>query len=62
MMYHNISEPIANDPYLLYVSPEIFERQIAYLVKKNYKILSVEEFNSILESGVTPRQKSITYI
>jgi len=59
MMYHNISEPIANDPYLLYVSPEIFERQIAYLVKKNYKILSVEEFNSILESGVTPKQKSI---
>lgn len=59
MMYHNISEPIPNDPYLLYVSPEIFERQIAYLVKKNYKILSVEEFNSILESGVTPKQKSI---
>jgi len=59
MMYHNISEPIPDDPYLLYVSPEIFERQVAYLVKKNYKILSVEEFNSILESGVTPKQKSI---
>ena len=59
MMYHNISDPVPNDPYKLYVTPDIFERQIAYLVKKNYKILNVEEFNTILSSGETPKQKSI---
>lgn len=59
MMYHYISNPIPNDPYKLYVTPEIFEKQIAYLVRKNYKILNVEEFNNLLASGVNPKQKSV---
>lgn len=62
LMYHQIdSPPIGSSSFVsgLYTSPEMFEQQIAYLTKKNYKTLNSEEFYHILQSGQNPTQKSI---
>jgi peptidoglycan/xylan/chitin deacetylase (PgdA/CDA1 family) len=59
LMYHRIS-PLTNFPTRrLYVSPETFERQMAYLQSKNYKTLTPLEFYKLLEGGKNPIQKSI---
>jgi peptidoglycan/xylan/chitin deacetylase (PgdA/CDA1 family) len=42
LMYHRVSPP-AKDLYLQSLAPEIFDKQIEYL-KKEFKILSLEEF------------------
>jgi len=62
LMYHHINPPPSSSSDFtsgLYVSPEIFEKQLAYLVKKNYKTLSSEEFYSLLSKGKNPSQKSV---
>lgn len=43
----------------LYIIPEVFEQQIAYLTKKNYRSISTEEFFNILKTGKNPTQKTI---
>lgn len=43
----------------LYITPETFEKQLAYLVKKNYKTLTSQEFYDLLSTGNNPSQKSI---
>ena len=59
LMYHHIA-PLPNFPTRgLYVSPETFEKQMAYLSAKNYKTLSPGEFYNLLVSGKNPIQKSI---
>ncbi|NLD25522.1 polysaccharide deacetylase family protein [Candidatus Dojkabacteria bacterium] len=59
LMYHHIGT--TNNPHNkgLYVSPEIFEKQVAYLVRKNYHIINTSELFSILESGKQPSQKTV---
>lgn len=62
IMYHQIANaPEGSSSFKqgLYTSPELFEEQIAYLTKKNYKSLSSAEFFEILKTGVNPKQKSI---
>ena len=60
LMYHNISaQPDNNKTRHLYVTPEMFEEQMAYLVRKNYRSLTPKEFYDILKSGKNPEQKSV---
>ncbi len=62
IMYHQIANaPEGSSSFKqgLYTSPELFEEQIAYLTKKNYKSLSSAEFFEILKTGANPKQKSI---
>lgn len=62
LMYHQIDEPPENASGFvrsLYTSASDFEKQIAYLTKKNYKSLDSQEYLDILESGENPSQKSI---
>lgn len=62
LMYHHIAHVPQNSSDFkkgLYVDPEMFERQIAYLTRKNYRSISTNEFFSLLNSGVNPSQKTI---
>ena len=62
LMYHHINYAPENSSDFkkgLYVTPEIFEEQIAYLTRKNYRSISTGEFFSILNSGNNPTQKTI---
>ncbi len=59
LMYHHIA-PIPNDTTRrYYVSPEGFEQQVAWLVAKNYHIMTPDEFAAQLETGQNPAQKSV---
>ena len=62
LMYHHI-DPMPNsgskNTLGLYVTPEVFEEQLAYLVKKNYKSITPQEFYNLLKSGKNPSQKSV---
>lgn len=62
LMYHRIEALPTNASSFttgLYVSPEIFEQQLAYMVKKNYKSVTSQQFYNILQSGKNPTQKSV---
>ena len=60
LMYHNITaQPDNIKTRHLYVTPEMFEEQMAYLVRKNYRSLTPKEFYDILKSGKNPEQKSV---
>ncbi|MHC1716837.1 MAG: polysaccharide deacetylase family protein [Candidatus Dojkabacteria bacterium] len=62
LMYHQIANaPKGSSQFKqgLYVSPEIFEEQIAYLTRKNYKTVSSKEFDEILTTGKNPSQKTV---
>jgi peptidoglycan/xylan/chitin deacetylase (PgdA/CDA1 family) len=60
LTYHHVDDlsknPRGRD---YYVSPKIFEEQLAYLASKNYKTLTTEEFLNQLKSGQNPTQKSV---
>lgn len=47
LTYHSISNKIEPDET---VSPEEFERQLQYIIKKNYKVLSLEEAIKYLQT------------
>lgn len=62
LMYHQIENvPAGVSSFVagLFTSPEEFERQIAYITKKNYKTVSSKEFYEILQSGMNPEQKTV---
>ena len=62
LMYHQIGYAPKNSSSFvtgLYLSPDEFEKQIAYLTKKNYKTISSQEFLEILKSGKNPDQKTV---
>jgi peptidoglycan/xylan/chitin deacetylase (PgdA/CDA1 family) len=62
IMYHQIEAmPIDGSSFLkgLYVTPEIFEEQLAYLVKKNYKSITPHELYDQLNLATNPSQKSV---
>jgi len=59
--YHRV-EPVPNvasSTKALYVSPEVFEQQMAYLASNNYRTVLPLEFYSILQSGTNPTQKTV---
>ena len=61
-MYHQIVTPPKGQSSFrsgLYVDPLDFEREMAYLVKKNYKTASSAEYYKILKSGKNPKQKTV---
>ncbi len=57
LIYHRVSE-LNHDPQMLAVTPENFYNQIVYL-KKNYNILSVEEFDFLINGKKKLPKKSI---
>jgi peptidoglycan/xylan/chitin deacetylase (PgdA/CDA1 family) len=62
LMYHIIDQvPEKGSKFIkgLYVTPEVFEQQLAYLVKNNYKTISTEELYTYLKEGINPSQKSV---
>lgn len=62
IMYHRIQNPPSNASSFvsgLYLSPENFEKQIAYLTKNNIKTISSKEFFEILKTGINPTQKTV---
>ncbi len=59
LMYHRIETPPNNYTKEYYVSPEIFEQQMAYLVKNNYRSLTIEEYYNDLKEDKNPSQKSV---
>ena len=61
LMYHHIDTTSSTNKFVagLYVSPLEFEKQVAYLTKKNYKTVNISEFNTILSSGKNPEQKTV---
>lgn len=61
-MYHQITQVPAGQSAFksgLYVDPLDFEKQMAYLVKKNYKTVSAQEYANILKTGNNPTQKTV---
>ncbi len=61
-MYHQITQiPTGQSSFKtgLYVDPIDFEKQMAYLVKKNYKTVSAQEYSNILKTGKNPTQKTV---
>ncbi len=62
LMYHHIDAmPNSTSRFVtgLYVTPETFEEQLAYLVKKNYKSITSQELYNLLKKGENPTQKSV---
>ncbi|MDX9739423.1 MAG: polysaccharide deacetylase family protein [Candidatus Dojkabacteria bacterium] len=62
IMYHQIDAmPATGSSFLkgLYVTPETFEEQLAYLVKKNYKSVTPRELYNQLSLATNPSQKSV---
>ncbi|MFA6992896.1 MAG: polysaccharide deacetylase family protein [Candidatus Gracilibacteria bacterium] len=57
LMYHRVTNP-GNDPQLLSVSPKNFEEQVVFL-KKHRRLLTVDEFDEILNSKKTLPAKSV---
>ena len=47
LMYHGFSD----DPSTLFVTPENFRRQLTYLKKKNYNVISMDELAEGIKSG-----------
>ncbi len=62
LMYHHIDAmPNSTSRFVtgLYVTPETFEEQLAYLVKKNYKSITSQELYNLLSKGLNPTQKTV---
>lgn len=61
-MYHQITQvPVGQSSFKsgLYVDPLDFEKEMAYLVKKNYKAINSYEYSNILQRGKNPTQKTV---
>jgi len=61
-MYHQIGNPPKGASKFiagLYITPQQFEEQMAYLVKNNYKTIGSLELYNLLKKGGNPSQKTI---
>lgn len=59
LMYHNIAEAKTDRARANTVSPASFERQMAYLKKNGYRVLSVDEYISIYQKQQAFPPKSV---
>ncbi|MEI6462801.1 MAG: polysaccharide deacetylase family protein [bacterium] len=62
LMYHQIEDAptgLSTFGRNLYVSPDSFEKHLAYLVKKNYTTITPKNFYELLKTGKNPTQKTI---
>ncbi|MCG2711777.1 MAG: polysaccharide deacetylase family protein [Candidatus Omnitrophica bacterium] len=57
LMYHSIARGAENSR--LIVSPESFERQMRFLKKGNYHILSMDEYVALLKENKKPDKRSV---
>lgn len=55
LMYHSVD----NNEIFFTVKPKIFARQMAYLKKRNYRVISLEKLVNYLESGEKIPQKTV---
>ena len=61
-MYHQIGNPPKGASKFiagLYITPQQFEEQMAYLVKNNYKTIGSLELYNLLKKGGNPSQKTV---
>lgn len=61
-MFHQIAvAPVGSNSFKtgLYIDPKDFEKEMAYLVKKNYKTVNSSEYYNILKTGKNPSQKTV---
>jgi peptidoglycan/xylan/chitin deacetylase (PgdA/CDA1 family) len=61
-MYHQITTPPEGQDAFrngLYVSPLDFEKEMAYLVKKNYKTITPLDYYNLLTADANPTQKTV---
>jgi len=60
LTYHQVGTlPASGGARDYYVSPGMFDRQMAYLKQKQYKTLTMQEFYDLVKSGENPVQKSV---
>jgi peptidoglycan/xylan/chitin deacetylase (PgdA/CDA1 family) len=59
LTYHHVGPIPSGKAPDYYVTPEVFEQQLAYLKAANYKSLTPDEFYAQLELGSNPTQKSV---
>ncbi|MBF0215503.1 MAG: polysaccharide deacetylase family protein [Candidatus Omnitrophica bacterium] len=61
LMYHSIS--VGGDSGTLQVSPENFDRQMRYLSRRGYKVITLDELYSFMKEGkkYLPRTVAITF-
>lgn len=57
LMYHSINE--GAEKSRLIVSPEDFERQMNFLKKGNYDVLTLDEYADLLKQRKKPKRKSV---
>lgn len=59
-VYHHIGpNPQSSGDKINNVTTQMFKDQMEYLKKKEYKVLSMQEFYNLLEKGINPDQKSV---
>jgi peptidoglycan/xylan/chitin deacetylase (PgdA/CDA1 family) len=56
LMYHGITE---GEDSSMYVSPDNFERQMAFLKKQGYSVISLDELVSAIKLGEKPEAKTV---
>lgn len=55
LMYHHVAPKIGDNPY--YVSPDIFEQQMAWLHDNGYNVISLDKFyNSVFGNELLPNR------
>ncbi|PJA12750.1 hypothetical protein COX64_04195 [Candidatus Dojkabacteria bacterium CG_4_10_14_0_2_um_filter_Dojkabacteria_WS6_41_15] len=60
LTYHHIAKmPKDKASRAYYVTPETFEKQLAYLKAKNYKVITSQQFYNQVKSGKNPKQKMV---
>lgn len=57
IMYHHIMQSTPSDR--LSVAPLTFEKQMVFLVRKNYKVLNLEQVASLIKNRKRPKTKSV---
>lgn len=64
LLYHRVADlTLEEDPLRLGISPQKFERQMKFLYKNRFKVVSLEEASRQLQKGETlyPKQIAITF-
>ncbi len=61
LAYHHIAllPPVGTAGRDLYVSPEMFDQQMAYLKQKSYRVVTTREYYELLKAGQNPVQKTV---
>jgi len=60
LTYHHVAKlPALGSAKVYYVTPEMLDRQLAYLKKKNYRVVTSQQFYDLVKKGKNPTQKTV---